>query len=89
MLYTVKVAFDADFQRHIEEYGLHFVLIIFGQLDPVLALLRGQVGGVHIIHGTFGDQARFEHGTEIGKNEVLKALLADVVEEQGANQIAR
>ena len=54
----------------------------------MLALLRSQVGGVHVIHGTFGDEARLEHGTQIRKHEILKALLADVVKQKRSNHVA-
>jgi hypothetical protein len=83
------MSLDADFQGHIEKDGVDFVVVIFGELDPVLALLRGKVRGVNVIHGTLGDEARFEHGTQVGENEILKALLTDIVEEQRTNHVAR
>ena len=52
------MALNADFQRNIEEHGVDLVVIIFGELDPVLAFLRSKVGGVHVVHRALGDQAR-------------------------------
>ena len=73
------MTFEADFQRNIEKHGVDFVVVIFGEFDPVLAFLRGEVRGVHVIHRTLGDEACLEHGAQVGKHEILKALLANVV----------
>ena len=81
------MAFDADFQRHIKKHSLDFIAKILGELDPVLPLLRSQVRGFHIIQGTMRNQTRFEHGAEIGKNEILKSLLGGIVEEQGTQHV--
>ncbi len=64
------------------------IIAFFGELDPVRALLRRQVGGIHIIHGTLGDQARFQHRSQIGEDEILKALLADIVKQQRPHHVA-
>ena len=52
------------------------------------ALLRGQVGCVDVIHGTLGDESRLEHGAHVGEDQILKALFANVVEKNGAQQVA-
>jgi hypothetical protein len=59
------MALNADFKWYIKEHGLDLVAKIFAQLDPVLALLGSQVGGVYVIQGAMRDQARFEHGAQI------------------------
>ena len=82
------MALNADLKRHVEEDGVHFVLIILGQLDPVLALLRRKVGRVDIVHGALGDEPGFQHGAEVGKYEVLKTLLAHVIEKQRSHHVA-
>src|ERR1017187_8706037 len=83
------VALDADLERYIEEDGVNFVLIILGQLDPVLAVLGREVGRVHIVRGTLGDEPRFEHGAEIGKDEILKTLFANRSEERRVGKECR
>src|SRR5580704_17194794 len=83
------MALDADFKWHVEENGVDFVVVVLGEFDPVLALLRGEVGGVNVIRGTLGDEPRLQHGAQIGEDEVLKALLTDVIEEQRTNHVAR
>src|SRR5882762_7678884 len=60
------VALNADFKRYLEENGLHFVAVVFGQLDPVLALLRGEIGGVDVIHRTLGNESGLEHRAQVG-----------------------
>jgi len=85
---TALVAFEANLQRHIEEDGMHFVLVILSQLDPVLAFLRREVRGIHIIHGTLGDEARLEHRAQIGKYEILKTLLAHIVKQKRTHHVA-
>src|SRR3984957_1212232 len=83
------MALDADFKGYVEENGVDFVVVIFGEFDPVLPLLRREVGGVDVIHGALGDEARLEHGAQVGEDKILKALLPDVVEEQRTNHVAR
>src|SRR5580704_304029 len=85
---AARVSIKADFERYVEEDRVHFVLVILGQFDPVLAFLRRQVGGVNVIHGTLGDEPRLEHGAEVGKHEVLKTLLSDIVEQQRPHHVA-
>jgi hypothetical protein len=36
------VTLDADFKRHVQKYGVDFIVVILGQLDPTLALLWGR-----------------------------------------------
>jgi len=74
------MAIEADVEWDIEENGVHFVLVVLGEFDPVLTLLRSEIGGIDIIHGTLRDQAGFQHGTQVGEDEILKTLLAHVVE---------
>jgi len=66
---------------NVEEDGVDFVLIILGQFNPVLALLRRKVGGVHIVHGALGDEPRLSMGAD-WKIRGLEALFADVIEQQ-------
>src|ERR1700684_56288 len=79
---------NANFERDVKKYGVDFVVVILGKLDPVLAFLRSQVGGVHVIHGTLGDKARFEHRAQVREDKILKALLADIVEQKRADHVA-
>jgi hypothetical protein len=53
----------------------------------VLAFLRGEVGGIDVIHGTLGDEARLEHGAQVGEDEILKTLLTNVVEEKRTDHV--
>ena len=69
-------------QRHIEEHRVNFVAVILRQLDPVLAFLRSEIRGVHIIHRTLRDQPRLEHRAQVGEHEILKTLLAHIVEKK-------
>jgi len=62
---TALVTLNADFERHIEEHGLHFIAVVFCQLDPIMALLRREIGGVHIIHRPTRDKAGLQHGAQI------------------------
>ena len=83
------MSFEADFERNIEEYALHIVAIILGQFDPAVAVVRGKVGGIDVIHGAAGDEAGLEHGAQIGKDEILEALLLGIIEKKFAQEIAR
>ena len=78
---------DANLQRNIEEHGMHFVVVVFGEFDPVLALLRRQVGGVHVIHRALGDQPRLQHRAEIGEHQILETLLADVIKQERPHHV--
>src|SRR5262249_15950868 len=86
---ATRVALNANIERNVEENCMHFVLIILGQLDPVLALLRSKVGGIHIVGWTLCDQTRLEHGAKVREDEILKALLPDIIKEQSAHQVTR
>ena len=59
---------------------LHIVAVIFGKLDPALAVVGCEIGRVHVAHGPARDQPRFEHGTQVRKNQILKALFLGIVE---------
>jgi hypothetical protein len=76
------MAIEADFEWYIEKHGVDFVVVILGKLDPVLPLLRSQVRGIHVVHGSLGNEACFQHGAQVGKHEILKALLANVVKQK-------
>jgi len=82
------MAIEADIEWDVEENCVYFVLVILGEFDPVLTLLRGEIGGVDIIHGTLRDQAGFQHGAQVGEDEILKTLLAHVIEKQRADHVA-
>ncbi len=81
------MALDANFQRDVEKYGVDLIPIIFRQFDPVLTLLRREIGCVHIVHGTLGDQPRLEHGAQVREYEILKTLFANVVEQQRTHHV--
>lgn len=86
---AAAIAIEADFQRHFEEHGVDFVAEFARHLDPVAALAGRKIGGVHIIPGHARDHAGAQDGTKRGKHQVLVALLGDVVEQDGAQQVAR
>ena len=86
---TPLVPFHANFQRNIEEQALHIVAIILGQLDPAMAVMGRKVGSIHVVHWTPRNQPCLQHRPQIGKNEILKALLLGVIEKKFAQQIAR
>src|SRR5436305_2065843 len=50
--YTIAalMALQANFERDIEENSVHFVVVVLREFDPMLAFLRSQIRGVHIIH---------------------------------------
>jgi hypothetical protein len=73
------IPFQANFQRDIEEHSLNFVSIVMSEFDPALALVWGKVGGVHVIQGTARDQSSFQHGAQVGENQILEALLSGIV----------
>ena len=83
------VSFHADIQRNIEKNALDVITVILGKLDPAMAVVWREVGRVHVVHGTAGDQPRFQHGSQIRKNQVLKALFLRIVEKKFAQQVAR
>src|SRR5438128_5435532 len=83
------MALDADIERNVEENGVNFVAKVFGQLDPVLTLLGSEVGGIHVIRRAACDQPGLQHGAQIRKDEVLKALLGRIVEEKCTDHVAR
>src|ERR1700687_1412487 len=85
---TTLVAFHAHFQGDIEEQALHIVAVIFGQLDPAMAVVGREIRRIHVVHGTAGNQPRLQHGPEVGKHQILKALLLRVIEKKFAQQIA-
>src|SRR5437899_2808129 len=82
------MALDANLEWDVEKYGVYFIVVVLGELDPVLTLLRCQVRSVHIIHGPLGDKARFEHRAQVRKHKILETLFAHVVKEKGADHIA-
>src|ERR1700730_1573353 len=43
------IALKANFQGNVEEHSLRVVAIVLRQLDPALALMRREVGRVHVI----------------------------------------
>ena len=75
-------------QRNIEENRLHLVAEALRHLDPLLALVRAQVGGVHVVPRHLGDQPRAQQAAQSREDETLVALVGDVVEEQGAEEVA-
>ncbi len=85
---ALGVAFEADGERDVEEDGVDLVAEALGHLDPLLALVGAEVGGVDVVPGHLGDEARAEEAAEGGEDEALVALLGDVVEEEGAEQVA-
>ena len=82
------IAFQADFHGHVKEHRMHFISIIFGQFDPAMALMWSEVGCIHIVGGTARDQPRFQHGTQIRKDQILESLLRGIVKQQCSQQIA-
>ena len=52
---------DADLQWYVEKHGMDFVAEIFGELDPVVSLLRCEVRGVNVIHRAARNQPRLQH----------------------------
>ncbi len=85
---ALGVAFEADGERDVEEDGLDFVAEGLRHLDPLAALVRAEVGGVDVVPGHLGDEARAEEAAEGAEDEALVALLGDVVEEDVAQQVA-
>ena len=83
------MALNAHIEWNVEEYCVHFVVVVSRKFDPVLALVRREIGGVYVIHGTLGDETGFEHRTQVREDQVLIALFAHVIEEQSADHVAR
>ena len=83
-----RLRFQADVERHVKEDGLDLVAEAGGHLDPLAALVRREVGGIHVVPGHLGDQASAQQRTQGGKDQALVALFFDVVEEDVAEQIA-
>src|ERR1035437_5163290 len=48
---ATAIAFDTDFRRHIEEHRMRLVAEVMRQLHPTTALVRRQIGGVHVVPG--------------------------------------
>ena len=82
------IALQADIEWNIKVERLNFVSGVFGKLDPTATLMRGEVGSIDVVHGAARDQARTKHGAQIRKNQVLKALLVRIIEQERANQVA-
>lgn len=80
--------FNANFERHVEKYGLHFIAKIFRELDPIVALVRREIRRIDIIHWTSRNQARFEHGAQIRKHQILKTLLLRIIKKHCAQDVA-
>src|SRR5271165_1513686 len=83
------ITFDADLGWHIEENGVGLVAKVVRQLYPTAALVRREIGRVHIVPWTPRQQPRAQHGAQGGKHKVLVALLGDVVEQQNPDHVAR
>jgi len=82
------VALEADFKWHIKEDGLDLVSKALSHLDPLAALVNGEVGGVNVVQGHAGDEAGAEEGAEGGEDQALVALFLDVVKEDVAQEVA-
>ena len=50
--------------------------------------MDGEVGGVDVVHGHFGDEPGAQEGAERGEDQSLVALLLDIVEEESAEHVA-
>src|ERR1700694_5086647 len=55
--FAATVAVQAYFKWHIKKYRMNLIAKALSHLDPLPALVRPQVGCVHIIPGHAGDQA--------------------------------
>src|SRR5438067_2491930 len=84
---TFAITLETQLQRHVEEDGVHFVAESAGHLDPLPTLMRRQVGGIDIIHRTFGDKAGAKQRAQGREDETLIALLGLVIEEKLAQGI--
>ncbi len=85
---AAMMTLDADLEGYVEKDGVDFVVVILGQLNPMLAFFRSEIGGVDVVHGPTGDKTRFQHGAQVGKDKILITLFANIVEEQGAQHVA-
>ena len=88
LAFAALIAGKADFDRYVEEDRLDFIAVILGQFDPSAALVRRQIRGVDVIHGTLCDQPRLQHGTQVRENQILKALFRGVIKQERAQEIA-
>ena len=75
------VSLNADFERYVKEYCVGFISEIFRQLDPIVALMRSEIGSVNVICWSPRDQSRFQHGSKIGENQILKTLFGRIVKQ--------
>ena len=75
------VALNANLERHVKEYCVGFISEIFRQFDPIVALMRSEIGSVNVIRWTTGDEPRLQHGSKVRKYQVLKTLFGRIVEQ--------
>ena len=52
---TLAIAFQADFEWNVEINSVNFVAVIAGHLDPGVAVMLGEVGGVYVVGGPARD----------------------------------
>ena len=67
--------------------GLHLVAKALGHLDPLAALVDGEVRGVNVVRGHAGDKTRAQQRAEGGKDQTLVALLLHIVKEDVAQKV--
>ena len=85
---AAAIALHADLGRNVKEHRVRLVSEIVRQLHPAPPLVRRKVGGVHVVPGTLGQQARAQHRAQGGEHQVLVALFGHVVEQQNAHHVA-
>ena len=84
---ALAIALKTNIEGNVEEDRLHFVSEALGHLDPLAALVDGEIGRVHVVCGHAGDEPGTKERTQGGKDQALVALLLDIVEENIAKQV--
>src|ERR1035437_7229518 len=85
---ALAIALKTNIEGNVEEDRLHFVSEALGHLDPLAALVDGEIGRVHVVCGHAGDEPGTKERTQGGKDQALVALLLDIVTEDVAQQFA-
>ena len=85
---ALGVALHAHRQRHVEEHSLHFVAKALRHLDPLLAFMRAQVCGIHIVPRHLRNQPRPQQAAQRTEDQPLVPLIGNVVKENRPQQVA-
>src|ERR1039458_2884977 len=66
---ALAIALKTDIEGNVEEHRLHFVSEALCHLDPLAALMDGEIGRVHVVCGHAGDEPGTKERTQGGKDQ--------------------